>query len=262
MATGETGLGETYRYHRPFLPEYLTTIAISLAANWIVVALSESDQVPVEGNPHVFGAVGAYTAVIFTLVGLTLYHRFKFCTVTLTDAGLIRTFFGFTFSRVPFTEIDSVEEQRGTFFGRSARVLALRTRGLEEIAFTDCIYRYEDLKEKVILAAGKEPTNVEPLSERQFERLKESAAERDAVFGEPGLHTTQRLPFRVFCLIPVGLVDLVGALLVLYEVFGEGPEGKGNPFAVYAGAVTLALSAVVARFTYYYIFSTHWAERQ
>jgi hypothetical protein len=187
----------------------------------------------------------------------------RFCTVTLADTGLVRDFFGFVLSRVPFSEIDFIEEQRGVFFGRRARVLKLRTRSVEEIELADFIHRYDDLKERVIGAAGKEPTNEEPLSEREYERLKSAAAERDVVFGPPGLHRIRkRLPFRVFSLMPVAFVDLMGALLVIYEVFGVGPGGGGNPLSVYAGAVTLALSAVVARFTYYYIFSTHWAERQ
>ena len=255
--------GTTYRYHQPFVPEYITTIAISLAASWMVLAVSGADKLAVEGNPHVFGAVAAYTAVIFTLVGLTFLHRYRFSTVTVTGARLDRTFFGFVVSRMPFSEIEFIEERRGSFFGRRARVLALRTRSLEEMEFTDFIYHYDGFKRKVIEAVGKPPTNEEPLSEREYERLKRAAAERDKVFGPPGLHTIKkRLPFRALGLTPVVCVDLAGALLVIYEVFGRGPEGGPNPLSVYAGAVTLAISGVVARFTYYYIFSTHWAERQ
>ena len=261
--TSETGGRKDYRYHQPFLPEYITTIAISLAANWIVVAVSEADALAVEGNPHVYGAVAAYTAVIFTLVGLTFYHRFRFCTVTVADTGLMRTFLGFTLSSVPFAEIDSVEERRDGFFGRRARVLALRTRSLEEVEIADFVHDYEDFKQKVIEGAGKAPINEEPLSEPEYERLRKAAAERDTVFGAPGPRTIKkRLSFRALGLMPVVCVELVGALLVIYEVFGQGPEGGPNPLSVYAGAVTLAISGVVARFTYYYIFSTHWAERQ
>lgn len=229
----------------------------------MALGLSEAEHVAVEGNPHVYGAVAAYTAVILTLVGLTFFHRFRFCTVTATDAGLMRVFFGFTLSRVPFGEVDSIEERRGSFFGRSARVLALRTRALDEIVFADFIYRYDAFKQRVIGAAGKVPTNEEPLSEREYERLKEAASLRDVVFGEPSYRlTSKRLPLRILGLMPVVGVEALSAALVLHEVFGRAPDGGPNPLAVYAGAVTLALSAVVARFTYYYIFSTHWAERQ
>lgn len=256
-------LRETYRYHQPFLPEYITTIAISLAANWVVVAVSDFDELAVEGNPHVYGAVAAYTAVIFTLVGLTFLHRYRFSTVTVTEKGIERGFLGLVASRLPFAAVEGIEERRGSFFGRRARALVLQTHGLEEIEFTDFMYGYEDFKQKVIDGVGKALANEEPLSEREYGQLKKAARDRDAVFGAPGLHTIKRrLPFRLLGLMPVVCVELAGALLVIYEVFGRGPDGGPNPLSVYAGAVTLAISGAVARFTYYYIFSTHWAERQ
>lgn len=253
----------TFRYHQPFLPEYVTTIAISLAVNWMVLASSRPGQLPAGDNPHVYGALAAYTAVILTLLGLTVYHRYRFSTVTLTDSGTERRFLGFNFSQVAFDEIDSVEERRGGFFGRSARLLVLRTRAMEETVIADFVHGYDRLREELLARWPGTPTNKEPLSEREFAQLKEAARLRDLVFGLPGLHNVKkRVPFRVMGLLPVVGVEALGAALVIYEVFGEGPQGGPNPLSVYAGAVTLALSGLAARFTYYYIFSTHWAEQQ
>ncbi len=247
-------IGRTFRYNRDFLPEYGTTVGLSLVNTAIVVAL-EGKAMFSRWNPHFIPATLAYVAVVLVLLWLTFHARIRYCSLTVRRTGIERTFLGFVLTRCPFDQIDYVEEWRDSFFGRSARFLLIAMRSAETLTVTDFIRGYDCFREGIVALERREVRKSEPLADDQYERLAAAAKERDSVFApQEGSIFQRRVPLRVTGLVPVWGVDFLITLVMIHRWFKD--RGVLSELVIYSAALGLAVSAVVARYTYYYIFSS------
>jgi hypothetical protein len=240
----------TFWYHSAFLPEYFTTVCITVLVNWAVNAYSPVDPIPIKDNPYVPSAWILHLWVVVFLLGLTAYYRWRYCTVSLSPDALTRSFPSAAGWAVAFSEIDRLTEHRGWFFGRRARVLEIGVWGGGSVRVTDFIHGYEDLKATLAEASGK-PVEHEVAEEGALARLRLRATEREKVFGPAGpFDFLLRIPSRFICLLPVFLLDLIMTLRLVYGAFYQ------DFLAVFAGTIVLLVSALGARFIYYYLFSS------
>ena len=243
---------ETFRYNSVLLPEYVSTIAISMVTTLIVA--SDKKIWPTHGNPHYAVALALYGVLALLLVWLTLHARWRWCVITIEDETVRGSLFGLERFRIRFLDVESIQERIGKFFGRRARRLTIRSFRHDPVEIADFIYDYERLKRLLGERWGRAVEQVGGTPE-QWEQLRERALKRKRVFGWPR-------PWRILLLIPVRAVGLMPVLFVdlfftLFIVFGfHGDPKGGDPRAVYAAPIALAAAALTARCVYYRLSSS------
>ena len=238
------------RYNRNFLPEYLSTVLISLGVSWVFLHLAPRGARPPGQNPHAILAVGIYGFAIAWLVGRTFRHRRDYETVVLAagDGGRIELHAG---GRTTDISDSTAVEGLTTFFGRSTRCLRLHGPLGETCVVNEVLAGYDGLKRAVESVTGR-PRAADPeVPPRQLERAAARWAARHAALPPPDGFDPLRLASRLFCLVPVAVLDFAasGALTIASDVHGQ-PD-----LAVYASPAALLASALMARYVYYYLFT-------
>jgi hypothetical protein len=246
----------SFRYHSAFLPEYITTVGIS----YLLTRMLSGEVEWTANHPLALVAQALFWCLSFLLVMLTLFHRCRYCTVTLGPGGMQHTFLSDRRCAVPFAEVERLRESRGWFFGRRARILEIGLWGQGRLRVSDFIRGYDELKAALAEATGMQVESGAG-GAWALARLKRRSADRERVFGPVrALDLVLRIPSRVICLLPVMFVDLMMLALLQQGLSSYRPDYRGL-LAVFGGVISLLVSAVAARFIYYYLFSSVFLNR-
>ena len=199
---------ETFRYNSALLPEYVSTVVISLLTTWIVVSASTDQPLPTRGNPHFVPSVVMYCFLGVLLLGRTVHYRWKWCTISVDESTIRGSLFGVEKFGISFSNMESLKEEIGRFFGRRSRRLIIRSYRHEPVVISDFIFDYERITQLVGERTGLTIEQDEELGDER-ERLSAKSRQRDQVFGRPGPFSfLLRVPERAFCLLPVLLAGL------------------------------------------------------
>jgi hypothetical protein len=245
--------GTTFRYNSALLPEYITTIVISVLST-LMILNSRDNPLITHGNPHYGIASAIYAALALGLVWLTLHARWRWGTIWIDHKTLRGSFLGMTRFELWLSDVASIREETARFYGRRGRRLTIRSTRHDPVEIADAIYNYDQLAHILSERAGCaiEPAAAAP---EVVGQLRARAAKRDYVFGQPRRwRILITAPVRAVGLLIVLSADLFFAFLIIFA-FQGGPEAR-DPRAVYAGPVSLVAAAVTARFIYYRLSSS------
>ena len=245
--------GTTFRYNSVLLPEYVTTIVISVLSTLIILG-SRDNPLLTHGNPH-YGAASAISAALtLGLVWLTLHARWRWCTITIDEKTLRGSFLGMTRFELWLSSVASIQEETAKFYGRRGRRLTVRSTRHNPVEIADAVHDYDRLKAILSERSGCAVTRAAAPSEA-VEQLRARAAKRDYVLGRPRpWHMFLTVPVRVVGLVTILFADVFCTFLFIFA-FQGGPDAR-DPRAVYAGPVSLAFSAVTARYVSYFLSSS------
>ena len=251
-----------FRYHSAFLPEYVSTIAISLFIMWGVGRIYVRELPPLSGNPHALPAFGLYVLLAAVLLGLTVRHRWVHCDLLVADEWMEGRRFGLQVFLIGWSQVEDLVERRGAFYGRRARVLSVVVYGRAPIVIADSIERYHRLRKRIAEASGK-AIRVEGLSDDDVRRFQEAEGERHAAFQVDSgfLGALVRVGGWLFSLLPVFVVDVITTMFLMHGVFREPGYFRFKPGVYWANVIALGAAAVAARYIYYYLFSSPLARK-
>jgi len=244
-----------FRYNPVFLPEYLSTIALSIAIS-AVFLLAE----PLGGG---VGLKGMHANIAFTLYGviaslllaLTIFYRRKYRRFVFRSdddhPGVSLHGKGRVFH---LADVDRIEEYLGSFFGRKARTVRIEDPQGWPLEIAESVVDYNGLK-RLLAELAERP--IEPARDflpEEAEKVREIWEERHEMFPAPRdvSEAFQRVLWRGVCLLPVCVFDILLNAVVSFSLDGLGRM----EFRVYSAPLSLTLSGIVARYVYYYLFTS------
>lgn len=243
-----------FRYNQVFLPEYLTTIFISVPIS--AVFLNDPlGGVPVAlvGNPHVIVAIAIYFLTALWLFALTLLYRLRYAPVRFYRRGetvWIET----RGRRIRSDQIVDAQQSLGKFFGRMVRQTRIEDNRGNAIPFSDAMFQYDSLRLFLGELLNRDLNQFPHEEPQRVERVQRLWHERHTVFppSETLGDVFGKLSLRAVCLLPVALFDvLIGwATLFLLNNF------QRQELMIYSAPLSLLTSGFVARFIYYNMFSS------
>ncbi|MBN1918863.1 MAG: hypothetical protein JW889_13235 [Verrucomicrobia bacterium] len=245
-------MGTTFRYNSALLPEYVTTIIISVLTTLIV--MTDRELLLTHDNPHYSIASAIFAVLALLLVALTLRARWRWCTITVDDATVRGSLFAIPKFELPLSTVVSIKEEVARFYGRRARRLTIRSTRHDPVEIADFIYGYNHLERMLGERSG---ASVEPvaIAPEMMDKLRRRALKRHEVFGRPRpWRVLLSIPVKVVGLLPVLCVDLFFTLTVIFTFHGDSQAR--DPRAVYAGPISLAAAALAARYAYYPLASS------
>lgn len=243
-------------YNALFLPEYVSTVLLSLLISWFFITNVNGPL----GGWHVMFAAISYGVLAIYLLWMTWYHRVVYSDIIFRREPEGRVQIRAARQWIDVEQLDSLEETFGTFFGRETRILHARNSHSGSFQVNQCLSGFEQLKSILHDLSGVEVTSFEQRSAEHLEKLAARWKKRHEIFPPAftAVDAAGRLGFRAFCLLPVAVVDVsINAILnVLLQDAGRGA------LTVYVAPLSLLVSAFIARYMYYYMFtSTHLNQR-
>lgn len=242
------------RYNTVFLPEYISTLVISLMVSWLcVVAAPFGAQLP-GLRVHAMASASLYAGIVGWLLFVTWSHRRQHGTVLLThpadEPPHLRTSRGM----VPLHSITRVEEDLDAFFGRMIRVLRIHDRHGGTLCVNEGLVGYEQLR-RVFASVCDTGVELSPnVVPKQMDATKARWDELHALLPAPAgfVEYVSRCGWRVACLIPVAFGDLLLALVTAGTMVR-----LQQPALLYYGApLGLLVSALLSRYVYYYLLTS------
>ncbi len=244
-----------FRYNPVFLPEYLSTVLISIPISAVFMTT------PIGGgrgaflaNPHLLVAIGLYMGIAFGLITLTVYHRRWFGPLIVTHSNQHEIFLKTGSGKIELANVAEARQSIGKFFGRLVRRLHLEDDRGTRAVLSDAIFDFDALRlllGKLLDQSFEEFPNEDP---RQVERVQSLWQERHAMF--PATNNLgemfSRLSWRGVCLLPVAVVDVLinlGTILSLSKL-------QQHAMMVYSAPLSLLVSGFIARYIYYYMFTS------
>ena len=252
------------RYNRVFLPEYVSTVALSAVIGGLFLGAVRGEP-DAAVAPHFAAATALWISLAVVLLRQTWAHRVRFGDVLVLAefaedgfaadgddrpaAASVRV--GGRWWRCP--ELEGVRESVGGFFGRSARVLRL-TDGVGRTAeIYESLPAFDRLPALLAALSDRTPVLGAEVEDGQRDRLRAAWRRRHETFPQPGgSEWLNNAAFRALCLIPVAGVDLVLTASLTLLAARLGRPG----LAFWVSPVALLTSACIARFVYYYLFTS------
>ena len=243
------------RYNATFFPEYISISIISLFISWLVLANPLQGALPLVQNPHTVPGLVSYVLVILLLQGMAVRYRMRWPAVRLMHAGPSQIVLKVGSMSIDLGEVERLEEGLGRFFGRRSRTLTvLDSRGMA-IEFNDGLDRYEQLKRCVERIS--QTAVVIGADAMELSRARDRWQRRHSRFPSEEKFNILRIASRLFCLIPVVFFDLfLNGVMCAHLDRVRQPD-----LAVYVSTLSLLLSAAVARYVYYYLFTSELLHR-
>jgi len=150
--------------------------------------------------------------------------------------------------------LSSSRESIGDFFGRPARLYVIQTAEGEQFSVFEALRGFDNLPAVLMRVGGPETVLSGEVIPEEREKLRRKWNERHTNFPKPehAAEVVGRSSFRVMRLTPVAPVDVAinAALTVFFKKIGQ------DALSVYAAPVGLGFSAIIARYVYYYLFSS------
>lgn len=243
-----------FRYNSAFLPEFLTTLAISVPVSLFFMTSPLGGMQRGGLNPHVPAALAAYCGIGGGMIFLSVWYRIRYWNVRISGAcreDLILHVHG---RRYAVAELDKMEVRIGSFFGRAARVLSLTDAQGSETEVCEAVVRFDDLQHVLAQLSGKPARRSPRHLPAEFERLIAAWNERHKFIPEPQTaeEMLNRFGWRFVCVLPVAVFDVVinVAVILLLNRF------QRMELMVYSAPLSLLASGVIARYVYYYLFTS------
>lgn len=252
-----------WEYNAAFLPEYFTTVLVSFLVSWLLL-LTPLPAMPWGARRwHTFIALSSYAGVLAWLVFLTLWYRVKYgdvrCAETAEGERVLHAW-----GRTLFLpSAVAVHERTGSLFGRGVRIMRVVDRAGQAIEFSDAVVEYEELRREVLASVSPACRQRDELTALDERDLSQIWNHRHRCFPNPHslAEVAQRFWFRMFCMAPVAVFDMALHAALLRLALGmRHPE-----WVVYVIPISLLLSALVARFVYFYLLTNlgmHFARQR
>lgn len=242
------------RYNAVFLPEYVSTVIISVIISLLCLVAAPLGQKLPGQRVHAVTAAGLYTAMSGWLLFVTWSHRMRYGTVMLSHVAEDRPGVRSSQGVVPFDMVSRVEEDLEGFFGRAIRVLRIHDRLGCTLSVNEGLVGYDHLRRVFasLCETGVEVTpNVRP---EHMDAAKRHWDELHDVLPAPAgiIDFIARCGWRTICLIPVAFGDLMLNLALI----GALLRAQQPVLLYYAAPFSLLISAILARFVYYYLLTS------
>lgn len=243
-----------FRYNPVFLPEYLSTVLISIpiSAVFITTPLG-GGRAALVANPHLGVAIFLYLLVAGWLLALTALYRRRFCPVVFSAAG------GNASIEANHLEIEipSIAEARqtlGKFFGRLVRRIRVEDNRGNAVEFCDAMFQYDAVRSLLEQLMSQGIADFPHDDPKHVGRVKSLWQERHEMF--PSSETLgdvfSRLSWRGVCLLPVAVVDVLINLATILSL----SRFQQHALMVYSAPLSLLVSGFIARYVYYYMFTS------
>jgi hypothetical protein len=244
-----------FRYNPVFLPEYLSTILISIPISALFMATPiGGGRAAFVANPHLGVAIGLYLSIAGWLMMLTIMYRRQFCPVIFYCQGHNGVWIDGGRGEISLPNVAEVRQSLGKFFGRIVRRIHIEDNRGNSAVFCDAIFHFDQVRNLLAeLLDGPEAgfLHDEP---SLVDRVKSLWDERHTMF--PATETLgdvfSRLSWRGVCLLPVGVVDVLINLTTILSL----SKFQKHTLMVYSAPLALLVSAFIARFIYYYMFTS------
>jgi hypothetical protein len=244
-----------FRYNSVFLPEYFTTVLISVPVSTLFLVVPHGGVPgPAWKSAHGPIALGLYALLTVWVLFQSLYYRLVWHSVVLrADKGgeLLLHAGARTFQ---VADIADARESLQGFFGRTARTVELADGRGWPVTVNESLVHYEHFK---FALDSLLPEGIRPASETDDARAARIAAawqERHKLFPRAGSarEVVARLVWRIVCLLPVAVIDVMTSALshVLLRRLRQ------LELMVYSAPLSLLISCLIARYVYYYLFTS------
>lgn len=248
-----------FYYNTVFVPEYLSTILISLPISALCMALPAARFRPLlVGNWHVAIALVLYFGLVGWLLFITvrsrvLYHSATFRTrgMTTPEARNVELIVGRR--SLSLSELDFAVERRGRLYGRSVRQLSLSDGRENHAEVNDALLNYEAFC-TTLAELGCQIRRLDEELPEQAALIAEAWEDRHRVFPVPqtAMDVVLRLGWRIVCLIPVAAIDALISLVTILFL----SRLQQQQLMAYSAPLSLAASCMIARYLYFYLFSS------
>ena len=248
--------GLRFEYNGVFLPEYLSTVLISVPISTLFLVTPQLGGLRNWlQSPHIPIAFGLYTLIAIALLIQTIYSRlFRYHDVQFQPQEDGRVFLYAGLRTFDLEELDSVRETIGRMYGRTVRQGEIADGRGWPVPVSECLFHYDQFKLTLAsLIRGRIETDP-VLTEEAAEKIGNAWAERRELF-PPATSAAQfigRFGWRLICLLPVAFIDLLINTFSIIILNGL----KREEWMVYSAPLSLLLSCMVARYVYFYLFTS------
>ena len=205
-------------------------------------------------NQHLAVAAALYVAIAAGLLGLTLRYRRRFRPIVFHRLAENQVWIDAGGEEIPLPDVAEVRQSLGKFFGRTVRRLKIEDHRGGTVIVCDGLFDYDFLNALLAELLGKNRLPAPHDEPNQIERVQRIWQERHAIF--PATETVgdmlSRLSWRGVCLLPVAVVDVLINLATILSL----SKFQQNTLMVYSAPLSLLVSGFIARFIYYYMFTS------
>jgi hypothetical protein len=244
-----------FRYNPVFLPEYLSTILISIpiSALFMTTPLG-GGRAALVANPHLGVAIGMYLSIAIWLMTLTIMYRRQFCPVIFHGEGQRAVWIDAGRGEIALPNIAEARQSLGKFFGRFVRKIHIEDNRGNSVDFCDAIFDFDHVRGLLSELLGRDIGGFAYDNPQQVANVSTLWRERHAMF--PATETLgdvfSRLSWRGVCLLPVAVVDVLINLATILSL----SRFQKDKLMVYSAPLSLLVSGFIARFIYYYMFTS------
>jgi hypothetical protein len=244
-----------FRYNHIFLPEYVSTVLISLAVSALFMSLTAGGQRPrLWTNPHAPAATAVYLLVACGLLLLTWHARRRCGPVELQHDATGELTLRAGPRLVALGEVVTIQETFDRLFGRTVRALVLSDGRGEPATVHEALFHYDEFVAVLGRSTGVPVRRAAEFDAARAERSAKAWQERHALF-PPALSVddvARRFGWRMVCLLPVAGMDILlsGLTMLLLSRAGQ------MDLMVYSAPLSLAASGLIARYVSFYFFTS------
>ncbi len=205
-------------------------------------------------NPHLGVAIGLYLLIALWLLTLTALYRRRFRPLIFQSEGPNTVWLDSGQGEIAVPQIVEARQSLGKFFGRLVRRVHLEDNRGNAVDFCDAVFEFDAVRALLADLLGKEMPGFPHDQPQQVEKVRSLWHERHAMF--PATETLgdvfNRLSWRGVCLLPVAVVDVLINLATILSL----SKFQQHTLMVYSAPLSLVVSGFIARFIYYYMFTS------
>lgn len=244
-----------FRYNPVFLPEYLSTVLISIPISTVFMTTPiGGGRAALIANPHLGVAILLYLLVAGWLLTLTMLYRRRYCPVVVRSLGPNQACLEAGRRQLPIPLIAEARQSLGKFFGRIVRKIHLEDGRGNSVLLCDAMFEYDAVYSLLRELVPGDLDDFPHDDPKQVGRIQSLWQERHEMF--PSNETLgdifSRLSWRGVCLLPVAVVDVLINLVAILSL----SNFQQHALMVYSAPLSLLTSGFIARYVYYYMFTS------
>lgn len=244
-----------FRYNQVFLPEYLSTILISIPISAVFMTTPlGGGRAALVANPHLAFAIAGYVVVALWLLGLTLLYRLRSAPVRFLSMGKNTAWIETRSRQIRSDQVVETRQWLAKFFGRLVRQTRIEDNRGNAIQFNDAMFHYDAVRTFLAQLLDRDLDQFPHDEPKLVERVQRLWHERHIMF--PASETLgdvfSRLSWRGVCLLPVAVFDVLINLATILSL----SKFQQHQLMVYSAPLSLLTSGLIARYVYYYMFSS------
>ena len=240
-----------FRYNPVFLPEYLSTVLISIPISAVFMTTPlGGGRGALVANPHLGFAIALYVLVAGWLLTLTVIYRLRFCPVVFSSLGQMEA----GGRQIEIPNVTGAQQSLGKFFGRLVRLIRVENHRGESVLLCDAMFDYDAIRRLLEELISQRISDFPHDDPKSVHRVKSTWTERHEMFppSETLGDVFSRLSWRGVCLLPVAVVDVLINLATILSL----SRFQKHALMVYSAPLALLASGFIARFVYYYMFTS------